>query len=266
MLNFRHLVNLQTGSGNFDRRSIICRYRLSMIDTDTKRLTRLTAILTQLQSKRVVTARKLADKFGVSNRTIYRDIKTLEQAGVPIITEEGKGYSIMDGYRIPPIMFTEDEANALLTAELIIQSSKDSSLIDKFSEAISKVRAVIPNPIKGRTEKLEQKMGITNTYIDNSPKSKYLLEIQKALVEYSVISISYKTKAGQSTKRTVEPFAIYSNQNHEWVMVAFCRLRKDFRTFSLICIDTLMTTNEKFEPPQMTFKQYLESTFGKKIG
>jgi predicted DNA-binding transcriptional regulator YafY len=233
-----------------------------MIDIETKRLTRLTAILTQLQSKQVVTAKKLADKFGVSNRTIYRDIKTLENAGVPIITEEGKGYSIMDGYRIPPIMFTEDEANALLTAELIIQSSKDSSLIEKFSEAISKVRAVIPGKIKNRTERLEQKMGITNTYIDTSPKSKYLLEIQHALLEYLVISIDYKDKAGQSTKRNIEPFAIYSTQNNEWVMIAFCRLRKDFRTFSLINIDKLMTTTEKFEPHKITFKQYLDKTFG----
>jgi predicted DNA-binding transcriptional regulator YafY len=234
-----------------------------MLDNDTKRLTRLTAILTQLQSKRILTANTLAKKFEVSTRTIYRDIKSLEKAGVPILTEEGKGYSIMDGYRIPPIMFTEDEANALLTAELIIQSSKDSSLIDKFSEAISKVRAVIPNKIKGKTERLEQKMGITNTYIDNSPKSKYLLEIQKAIVEYAVISISYTNKAGQTTKRNVEPFAIYSNQNYEWVMVAFCRLRKDFRTFSLISINKLEIMTEKFEPHKMSFKQYLDKTFGK---
>lgn len=235
-----------------------------MLDNDIKRLTRLTAILTQLQSKRVVTAKKLADKFGVSNRTIYRDIKTLEKAGVPIITEEGKGYSIMDGYRLPPIMFTEDEANALLTAELIIQSSKDSSLINKFSEAISKVRAVIPNIIKSRTERLEQKMGITNTYTDTSPKSKYLLEIQNAMLEYLVISLDYKNKAGKSTKRNIEPFAIYSTQNNEWVMIALCRLRKDFRTFSLLNIEKLMTTKEKFEPHKMTFKQYLDKKFGSK--
>jgi predicted DNA-binding transcriptional regulator YafY len=233
-----------------------------MIDIDIKRLTRLTAILTQLQSKRVVTAKKLAEKFDVSNRTIYRDIKTLEHAGVPILTEEGKGYSIMEGYRLPPIMFTEDEANALLTAELIIQSSKDSSLINQFSEAIAKVRAVLPNKIKKRTERLEQKMGVTNVYIDNSPKSKYLLEIQKALVEYTVITISYTNKAGVSTKRNVEPFAIYSNKNYEWVMIAFCRLRKDFRTFSVISIEKLTTTAEKFEPHKMTFKQYLDKTFG----
>jgi predicted DNA-binding transcriptional regulator YafY len=232
-----------------------------MLDNDTKRITRLTAILTQLQSKRFVTAYKLAEKFGVSNRTIYRDIKTLENAGVPIFTKDGKGFSIMDDYRIPPIMFTEDEANALLTSELIIQASKDSSLINKFSEAISKVKAVIPTKIKGKTERLEQKMGISNIYIDNSPKSKHLLEIQKALIEYLVISIDYTNKSGQSTKRNLEPFAIYSNKNNEWVMVAFCRLRQEFRTFSLIKIDKLVITTENFEPNKMTFEQYLEKTF-----
>lgn len=232
-----------------------------MLDNDTKRLTRLTAILTQLQSKRIVTASKLAEKFSVSTRTIYRDIKALEKAGVPVITEDGKGYTLMDGYKILPIMFTEDEANALLTAELIIQSSKDSSLIDKFSEAISKVRAVIPKRIKSKTDSLEQKMGITNTYIDNSPKSKYLLEIQKALVEYFVINIAYTDKEGKTSKRNLEPFAIYSNINYEWVMVAFCRLRKDFRTFSLLSITNLVTTLEKFEPQKMTFKQYLDNKY-----
>lgn len=233
-----------------------------MLDNDTKRLTRLTAILTQIQSKRLATADKLAEKFGVSSRTIYRDIKTLEKAGVPIITIEGKGFSVMDGYRIPPIMFTEDEANALLTAQLVMQSSKDTSLINKFSEAISKVRAVIPSTIKAKTERLELKMGISNTYIDNSPKSKYLLEIQKALVDYFVISIDYTDKTGQATQRNLEPFAIYSNQNNEWVMVAFCRLRKDFRTFSLANIKQLALTTEKFEPHKMTFAQYRKMKFG----
>jgi predicted DNA-binding transcriptional regulator YafY len=78
-----------------------------MNDNDTKRLSRLTAILTQLQTKRLVTASELAKKFSVSNSTIYRDIKALEQAGIPVLTEEGKGYTLMEGYRMPPVMFTE---------------------------------------------------------------------------------------------------------------------------------------------------------------
>jgi len=74
-----------------------------MSDNETKRLSRLTAILTQLQTKRLLTATTLAEKFGVSIRTVYRDIRALEQAGVPIITEDGKGCSLMEGYKIPPV-------------------------------------------------------------------------------------------------------------------------------------------------------------------
>jgi len=72
--------------------------------TDTKRFTRLIEIFLILQSKKINTATVLARRFNISVRTIYRDIKALEQAGVPILTEEGKGFSIMDGYRIPPII------------------------------------------------------------------------------------------------------------------------------------------------------------------
>jgi len=88
-----------------------------MKNTDVKRISRLTAIVTQLQSKRLVTSTELSKKFNVSIRTIYRDIKALEQAGVPVLIEEGKGYTLVEGYKVPPVMFTEGEANALVTAE-----------------------------------------------------------------------------------------------------------------------------------------------------
>ena len=106
------------------------------------RLSRLTSILIKLQSKRLLTASSLATKYGVTSRTIYRDIRSLEKSGVPIITEEGKGFSLMDGYKMPPVMFTESEANALITAEFIIKSCKDESLIQEFSLAIEKIKAV----------------------------------------------------------------------------------------------------------------------------
>jgi predicted DNA-binding transcriptional regulator YafY len=100
-----------------------------MKDNYIKRISRLVAILTELQTRRILTSTFLAEKFGVSVRTIYRDVKALEQAGVPILTEDGKGYSLMEGYRIPPVMFTESEANALVTAEQLVLKNRDSSLV-----------------------------------------------------------------------------------------------------------------------------------------
>ena len=102
------------------------------------RLSRLTAILTQLQSSRLVTAKMLSEKHNVSIRTIYRDIRTLEKSGVPIVTEEGRGYSMMEGYQLPPVMFTEDEANALITAEQLVIKNKDASFVQYYTEEIGR--------------------------------------------------------------------------------------------------------------------------------
>ena len=93
---------------------------------ETSRLSRLTAILIQFQTRRIVTATELASKFDVSKRTIYRDIKALEKSGVPILTEEGKGYTLMNGYKVPPVMFTEKQANALILAEQLVLKNKDA--------------------------------------------------------------------------------------------------------------------------------------------
>lgn len=235
---------------------------IRMSSNDTKRLSRLTAILTQLQSRRLITATKLARDFGVTVRTIYRDIKALEDAGVPIVTEEGKGYSIVDGYRIPPVMFTENEANALITAELLIKASKDESLINEFSSAIQKVKAVIPNSLKSRIEALEDKLAVSKIYLETDNKSNYLVNIQKALLEHLVIKINYTNLSNLSSVRELEPFAVYSNENDQWVLIAKCRLRNDFRSFLLTRIEKLSFTGEKFSPHPITFAQYRKKVYG----
>jgi len=227
-----------------------------MNNEKTNRLSRLIAILTQLQTKRIVTATSLSNKFSVSIRTIYRDIRSLEEAGVPIVTEDGRGYSVMDGYRISPLMFTEDEANAIISAEMIINSSNDESLIKEFISAIQKIKAIIPKRIKERTEALESKFGVVKTKTQKGSKSKHLLDIQKALIEHWVVKISYVNLANTHSERELEPFAIYNNENDDWVVVAHCRMRNEFRAFLLNRIKTLSITNDKFEPYPMTLSQY----------
>ena len=135
-----------------------------MNDNDTKRLARLTAILTQLQTKRIITSSTLAAKFGVSVRTIYRDIKVLEQAGVPILTEDGKGYSLMEGYKVPPIMFSESEANALITVEQLILKNKDTSLVKEYTEAINKIKAVLRYSTKEKVELLSKRIAVSPAF------------------------------------------------------------------------------------------------------
>ncbi|MBW3466628.1 helix-turn-helix transcriptional regulator [Arthrospiribacter ruber] len=222
-----------------------------------KRLSRLTTILTQLQTKRILTASELADKFSVSIRTIYRDIKALEQAGVPILTEEGKGYSLMEGYRIPPVMFTESEANALITAEQLIIKNKDVSFVKEYSEAINKIKSVLRNNTKEKANLLSRRI-LFRYNTDNNQTSNFLSTLQLALTNFNCCEIEYLSKEkSEITKRIIEPFALYNTQEN-WVLVAFCHLRKDFRAFRLDSIKNLKILNIQFKPHKITLQEYFE--------
>ncbi|MCC9042957.1 YafY family transcriptional regulator [Myroides sp. M-43] len=226
-----------------------------MKDNDTTRLSRLTAILTQLQTKRLLTARTLADKFGVSVRTIYRDIRTLEQAGVPIISEEGRGYSLMEGYRVPPLMFTEAQANALITAEQLVLKNKDTSFIKDYCEAIEKIKAVLKYNLQDNANLLSERTRFDqNNYLERNSNS--LSELQFALTNFRIVKIEYTNEQDITTIRNIEPFALLSTEN--WLLVAYCRLRKEFRFFRLDRIKKLEVLMDAFEPHKMTLQEYFE--------
>ncbi|MHA4808969.1 helix-turn-helix transcriptional regulator [Flavitalea flava] len=226
-----------------------------MIDNDTTRLSRLTAILIQLQTKKLITATILADKFNVSVRTIYRDIRALEQSGVPILTEEGKGYSLMEGYRIPPVSLTESEANALITAEQFVLKNRDASFVKEYTGAISKIKSVLGQTTKENANLLSDRIAISQNNT-NDRTSNYLSTLQLALTNFSLTKIDYqKQDAKETSTRIIEPFALLSTQEN-WLLVAWCRLRKEFRLFRLDRIKNLQIQSEKFEPHKMTLKEY----------
>ena len=226
-----------------------------MLDHDTKRLSRLTAIVTQFQTKRLLTAPELATKFGVSIRTIYRDIKALEKAGVPILMEDGKGYSLMEGYRIPPIMFTENQANALILAEQLVLKNKDTSFIKDYSEAIDKIKAVLKHSQKDKANLLTERTRFAENF-NNERSSNNLSDLQFALTNFLLVEVEYVNETGKSSIRLIEPFALLSTQN--WLLVAWCRLRKEFRYFRLDRIQRLQLMNEKFSPHPLTLQQFFD--------
>ena len=233
-----------------------------MTDKDTKRLTRLTSILIQLQSKKLLTANELAEKFEISKRTIYRDIRTLEQAGVPVLTEEGKGYTLMEGYRIPPVMFTENEANALITAEQLVRKNKDASLVKDYTDAIHKIKAVLRNNTKDKANLLSERI-LSAQNLENSRTSNNLSILQLALTNFNLVQIQYYSPYNdETTQRTIEPFAIYTTQEN-WLLIAFCRLRKDYRSFRLDRIKSLLVLTDSFEKHKITFEEYIEMTLKK---
>ncbi|MBN3582145.1 YafY family transcriptional regulator [Algoriphagus aestuarii] len=223
--------------------------------SETTRLSRLTAILTQLQTKRLVTAKELADKFEVSKRTIYRDIKALEQSGVPVITEEGKGYTLMEGYRIPPVMFTEKQANALILAEQLVLKNKDASFVKDYSEAIDKIKSILRYTVQDKANLLADRTRYHEA-IHQERNSNNLSDLQFALTNYILVSIQYLNKEGSFSERIIEPFALLSAEN--WYLIAYCRLRKEFRFFRLDRIQKIELKAENFEPHKMTLQEYFD--------
>ncbi|MCK0159458.1 helix-turn-helix transcriptional regulator [Allomuricauda sp. F6463D] len=231
------------------------------MDKEKPRLARLTAILTQLQSKRIVTAKDIAEKHNVSVRTVYRDIRTLEKSGIPIVTEEGKGYSVMEGYKIPPVMFTQDEANALITAEQLISKNKDQSLTEQYESAVNKIKSVLKYNQKEKTELLTNRIQVRNNR-ENEKTSNYLIKLQSTISNYQVVKMDYLSLANKESQREIEPFALYTTQEN-WVLIAFCRQKKDFRAFRLDCIQKLQILEKHFEPHKMTLQEYLENCSSK---
>lgn len=227
-----------------------------MNDSEIKRLPRLAAILTLLQTRRIITATDLAAKFSVSVRTIYRDMRALEDSGVPLSVEEGKGYSLMEEYKVPPIMFTETQANALILAEQLVLKNKDASFIKDYIEAIDKIKAVLKHSVKDKANLLSDRTRFSQN-VNNERSSNNLSDLQFALTNYFVAKIDYTNEAKKSSQRLIEPFALLSTQEN-WLLVAWCRLRREFRYFRLDRITRAEILSEKFAPHKMTLQEFFD--------
>jgi len=224
------------------------------------RIDRLTAILIQLQSKRVVKAQDIAGRFSISLRTVYRDIRTLEEGGIPIIGETGVGYSIMDGYRLPPVMFTIEEATAFLTAEKLIEKLTDASTEESYKSAMYKVKAVLRATEKDYLENMDEHIEVLNNSYVSKPKhlSNPIQVILKSISEKKVLSIEYFSNNSQEkTKRNIEPVGIFYAGNY-WHVIAFCHLRNDYRDFRTDRISNLSQTSQQFKKEHPSLKTYLK--------
>lgn len=225
------------------------------------RIDRLQAILTQLQSKSVITAQEMADRFEVSMRTIYRDIRALEEGGVPIGAEAGIGYFLSEGYHLPPIMFTREEASAILMAGKIFEKHTDKNLQSHFQDALYKVKAVLDMDKKEALEDLEDKISIDPFCWQFRDHSSNLMvsKIQSILPYRKLTKIIYHASYnGESSERIVEPIGLcyYSNQ---WHLIAFCQLRNDYRDFRTDRIEKLDVIPGRFsKTDHISLQHYLD--------
>jgi predicted DNA-binding transcriptional regulator YafY len=212
------------------------------------RIDRLTAILILLQSRRVVPARAIADRYGISLRTVYRDIRALEEAGVPIGAEAGLGYFLVEGYHLPPVMFTTDEAGALLLGGKLVERFSDGGASRHFAEAMDKIKAVLGHRDQDYINRLDDLVTVLKAA---SPKHDIangglLIDLQAVLTRQHQIRIEYWSGyKDEHTTRVVEPLGLCFYAGH-WHLLAFCHLRGDYRDFRVDRVKTMQEMETGF--------------------
>jgi predicted DNA-binding transcriptional regulator YafY len=219
------------------------------------RFDRVAAILIQLQAKRTVSGPALAEQLGVSLRTIYRDLRTLEEAGVPLLGAPGVGYSLVEGYRLPPVMFTREEATALLTAEKLAAQLTDAPTAQLSGAAMDKLRAVLRRPDRDHLETLAPHIQVLGPRDPAAAPNAYYQQLVTAVAARRVVHLRYQAAASAApVARDIEPVGLYLGR--VWHVVAYCRLRRTFRDFRLDRIQYLELRPEVYAPRPQTLQQH----------
>lgn len=222
------------------------------------RIDRLISVLTTLQSKKFVTADYIADKYEISIRTVYRDIKALGEIGVPIDYEPQKGYTVLQGFFLPPVLLTSDEANALIMIAKLSERYTDRTAQKNVSNAIDKIKSVLRYSEKEKADLLQKKIGIYVSPETDHSKD-YLTILQNAIVDKQTLKISYLNNSNEASEREIEPIGMsfYTNQ---WHLIAWCWKRKEYRDFKVLQIQELTNTGLSFKKEvHFTLEEYINS-------
>lgn len=210
------------------------------------RIDRLQAILIHLQSKKVVTAQEIANRFEISTRTVYRDIRALEEAGVPIGAEAGIGYFLADSYHLPPVMLTANEATALLYGAKLTEQMGGEINRKEVESAFFKIKSVLRDTEKEHIEILSNQISVLNMAKLKQEKSEFLDTVQKALVSKKEVEIEYyANRNDSSTTRKIKPIGI-CYYGYFWHVIAFCTLRNAYRDFRVDRIQKAQLTDSSY--------------------
>ncbi len=201
-----------------------------------RRADRLFQIVQYLRGGRLSTARSLAERLEVSERTIYRDVADLVGSGVPIEGEAGVGYLMREGYDLPPLMFTREEVVALVAGARLLRAWGGQAMARAVEEAMVKIAAVLPETERARAAEVQ-----IHAFSAESAATRARLDLLDAAVERRIrLGIAYADAEGRETARTIRPLGLVF-WGRVWTLVAWCELRDDFRMFR---VDRVLTTAE----------------------
>lgn len=219
-----------------------------------RRADRLFEIVQVLRGRRLTTARYLAERLGVSERTIYRDVQDLSLAGVPILGEAGVGYALKKGFDLPPLMFDYDEVEALLIGARMASAYGGTALAKSAERAMEKIAAVLPDNRRAALETTQ--VYVPDFHIDRKVAGRFE-QLRQAIKTRQFVQLDYVTGDKRESQREIRPVALHF-WGERWTLAAWCELRQAFRMFRLDRMRELIVRDKTFrDEPGKTIADFL---------
>jgi predicted DNA-binding transcriptional regulator YafY len=196
-----------------------------------------------------LTVQELADKFGVSRRTIFRDFNALQEINIPVTWDKYSGYGMLPGYKVPPLMFTSKEIATIMVGLGFVKSQVDQTLVQDANSVELKIKEVLPDELQEFMSSIEMSTVIDpyRTFGIEKKKGGSWYSINSAIASKQRILFTYKSKSGEVTHRKLDPYLLVYFGDH-WNLIGFSHQRGDFRNFILDQISDLEILDEKFNP------------------
>ncbi|WP_298930903.1 YafY family protein [uncultured Ramlibacter sp.] len=207
-----------------------------------RRADRLFHIIQLIRGRRLTTASYLAQRLEVSERTIYRDVADLQVQGVPLQGEAGVGYRLGAGFDLPPMMFTQDEAKALVASVRMAQVWMDTALAQNAQDALGKILSVLPTEARVAAEALPLYAPSGGL---SEPAQRTLQTLREAVQERRKIFINYRDLSEKDSERTLRPLGCFY-WGKVWTLAAWCEHREDFRSFRVDRVSYVRRLDERF--------------------
>jgi predicted DNA-binding transcriptional regulator YafY len=222
--------------------------------------TRLISIILMLQRWGTLKASELAEELGVSERTVHRYMTMLDEMGIPIYSERGPygGFSLVRGYKLPPLVFTPEEATALYLGSELVKDIWGVSYHDAAVAATAKLDNVLPEPLLQEVKQAQQGLLVTGWLRrDYGPWAPILDDLRRCVARRRQVRLVYQSFRQEFTTRLLDPYAL-ALQWGNWYLVGYCHLRGDLRTFRIDRIQEVEPTGETFDvPPGFDAREYL---------
>jgi len=225
--------------------------------------TRLLSMLFLFQSRRKWTVAELSDELMVSDRTVHRYIGMLEEMGIPLYSERGPygGFSLLRTYKLPPLLFTPEEATVLYMGSRLVSDIWGKPFQDAVTGVTAKLDNVLPDDIRQEVQRAQRSLAVlTGAARDYAPFHDLMAELRDCMAAGQRVLIHYHSFSRVETKRKVDPYGL-SFRWGNWYLIGFCHLRREMRTFRIDRINKCKALNETFAlPKDFNAKAYMEET------